>query len=420
MPSFFVVAQTDEKLKLFLDCPDGCDSDYVREQVKWVDYVTDRTVADVHILVTSAQTGSGGREYTLSLIGLGKLDTIKNEVKFLTPQGATDAEIRDKAIRYYKISLVPFLMKSNADKLSVNFSLDPSQLVNNKTVEQDKWNKWVFSTEFGTWSSAEERQSTVNLNGSFSAKRISEKWISKVGIYQGYNRQKNTYGIVRGNSIKDTTTVGERTSLEAWTSASYAIAPKLTIGGGASFRKSSFNNTDSRFSASMGIEKSFLPYEESQRKMLRLKYSLGVEHADYTNKTIYGKDKEFLYTHTGIAATSFVQPWGNVFVAIIGEQYLNHPSQYEASIWSGVSWRVAKGLEVGLGGNYTLVENQRSLADRPLTQEEILRGTRELPTKFRTSISANISYTFGAILNNIVNNRWRISGGGNGFSVSFE
>ena len=39
-------------LRLFLDCEtSGCDFDYFRTKITWVDYVRDRTAADVHVLV---------------------------------------------------------------------------------------------------------------------------------------------------------------------------------------------------------------------------------------------------------------------------------------------------------------------------------------------------------------------------------
>ena len=47
-------------LRLFLDCNE-CDTEYLRQTVVFVDYVRDRAVADVHLLVTTQGTGGGGR-----------------------------------------------------------------------------------------------------------------------------------------------------------------------------------------------------------------------------------------------------------------------------------------------------------------------------------------------------------------------
>ena len=48
----------DRELRVFFDCPDtDCDDDYLTEQIGWVAFVRDRTVADVHGLVTAEIKG---------------------------------------------------------------------------------------------------------------------------------------------------------------------------------------------------------------------------------------------------------------------------------------------------------------------------------------------------------------------------
>ena len=63
-------SQSTTRLTVFLDCTtEGCYEEFLREEVDFVEYVRDRTDADVHVLITRAQTGSRGLEYTLSFIG---------------------------------------------------------------------------------------------------------------------------------------------------------------------------------------------------------------------------------------------------------------------------------------------------------------------------------------------------------------
>ena len=49
------------RLKVYLDCND-CFGDYIREEVDMVEYVRDPAEADVHIIVSRSDTGSGGVE----------------------------------------------------------------------------------------------------------------------------------------------------------------------------------------------------------------------------------------------------------------------------------------------------------------------------------------------------------------------
>ena len=56
---------------VYLDCERRtCDFDYIKTEITFVNYVLDRQSADVQIIVTRQQTGSGGNVYTLSFIGL--------------------------------------------------------------------------------------------------------------------------------------------------------------------------------------------------------------------------------------------------------------------------------------------------------------------------------------------------------------
>ncbi|MEP6508918.1 MAG: hypothetical protein ABJC63_11885, partial [Gemmatimonadales bacterium] len=46
-------------LRVFLDChTSGCDFDYLRTEIPYVDYVRDRSDASLHVLVTTQSTGS--------------------------------------------------------------------------------------------------------------------------------------------------------------------------------------------------------------------------------------------------------------------------------------------------------------------------------------------------------------------------
>ena len=59
---------SSRQLTLFLDC-ESCYEDYLRTEITFVDYVRDRTEADIHALITRAETGAGGSEYTLQFMG---------------------------------------------------------------------------------------------------------------------------------------------------------------------------------------------------------------------------------------------------------------------------------------------------------------------------------------------------------------
>ena len=54
-------------VRVFLDCGYRCDFDYLRTEIPFVNYVRDRLDAQVHVLVTRENTGSGGVAVTLEM-----------------------------------------------------------------------------------------------------------------------------------------------------------------------------------------------------------------------------------------------------------------------------------------------------------------------------------------------------------------
>ena len=65
----------DPRPNVFFDC-DGrdCNSEYYRTEINWVNWVRDREVADLHIIMPSLRTASGGQEYQIDMIGYGEHD----------------------------------------------------------------------------------------------------------------------------------------------------------------------------------------------------------------------------------------------------------------------------------------------------------------------------------------------------------
>ncbi|MBN4056384.1 hypothetical protein JYT20_01550, partial [Rhodothermus sp. AH-315-K08] len=63
------IAQTigsPASIRVFLDCQYYCDSQYIIEELPIVDFVTEPTRADVHILYVQQTTGAGGARITLT------------------------------------------------------------------------------------------------------------------------------------------------------------------------------------------------------------------------------------------------------------------------------------------------------------------------------------------------------------------
>ena len=91
-----------EGARVFLDC-DRCDEDYLRKEVTFIDYVRNREDADVHVLVTTQDTGGGGRQWTLKFIGLGAYQGVDQTLIYNSPQTATPDETRAGFAEVFKL-----------------------------------------------------------------------------------------------------------------------------------------------------------------------------------------------------------------------------------------------------------------------------------------------------------------------------
>ena len=97
--------------KVFIDFEHG-DMDYIRTEIPFVNYVRDRKEADVHVLITTQDTGSGGTEYTLAFIGQGACQGVDNQLVYSAGKTETEEEIRRGYTAVLKMGLVPYTART--------------------------------------------------------------------------------------------------------------------------------------------------------------------------------------------------------------------------------------------------------------------------------------------------------------------
>ena len=162
-------------VRVYLDChSSGCDYDSFRDQMRWVNFVRDRLVSDVLLLVTSLRTGSGGFAYTISAIGQsanrGRADTA---VVFVAPNDADDV-VRRQLARTFSLLLGPYAARTPlASRLTLNYAAAPTAAASPKSV-QDRWNFWVYRVSVNGYGNGEKRQSFVNGFSTISANRVTQ------------------------------------------------------------------------------------------------------------------------------------------------------------------------------------------------------------------------------------------------------
>ena len=383
----------NDKLKVFVDCR-RCDMDFVRTQINYVNYVIDRTDADIHILITEQKTGSSGRQYTLSFFGLKNFAGINDTINYYTRQYDTSDDIRKKMVQYLDLGLVRYISHTPlADNVSIKYDVEF-----NKMIPEDKWNSWVFRVSLRGSFNGQEVNNSSYINLSLKADRITEEWKIRLRLSARYNEYNYSYE----NSSYSSYSRGQN--------ASAFIAKSMTnhwsLGASAGAWASTYSNIMSGFYGSPTVEYNVFPYSESTFHELRMQYRLGGKTMQYYEQTIYDKFDDTLFQEALEVVLAIKQPWGRVESSIEGSHYFHDFTKNQLRFNAELSLRLFKGFSLDLSGGYSMIHDQLTLPKRDVTQEELLLARRQLATQFRYWASIGFGYTFGSIYNNVVNPRF--------------
>jgi hypothetical protein len=392
-------AQASSAIRVFLDCNFGCDEEFVRREVTFVDYVRDRRDADVHILLTTESTGGGGTEYTIKFIGLGRFANVEQTLKHSAITTATQDERRKAVTEVIKQGLVRYVSESPlAARLRISVA-DDAKGTGQRSAAEDPWNLWVFRTNFGGSFSGEQSSTGHSLRGSASANRTTDNW--KVEFSLSGSRRETKYDLGDGEIFTAHSRDFNNTN---W------IVKSLTAHWSAAIQSrvssSTFLNQDLHTRTAGGVEYDIYPYSESTRRLLTLQYTLGFSTFDYKEETIYGKTSENLPEHRFQTTLSMRQPWGSSYATVYFSQFLSQPDKYSITAFGDASVRLFKGFSFNVFGEIARTRDQLYLPRGEATTEEILVQQRQLATDYRYFMSFGITYSFGSIFNNVVNPRF--------------
>jgi hypothetical protein len=215
-------------LQVLLDCQAfGCDDDFIMTELTWVSWVRDRQTADVHILITSQETGGGGESYTLDFIGNRAYVGRDQRLILGTPGDATEDDAREALLERIGLGLVPFALgTAAAERLSVDY--DAPEGDDAQVVVDDPWNFWVFEIGMDADLEGEDRQRETQLQGSFTANRTTAAWRLESGVEFDRTDEERE---LRDSTL---TSTRENWSVENFAVTSTASCPTPTSPGGRS------------------------------------------------------------------------------------------------------------------------------------------------------------------------------------------
>jgi hypothetical protein len=401
--SFHANAQnTDDRLKVFLECTQGwlCDMDYVKTEMTMVDFVRDRVGSDVHVMVNTQSSSSGGVQATLYFLGQGRFNNQTDTLKYFNDPTSTEDQQRKKMVQYLKLGLTRYIAKTKvADQLNIGYTGAPASGNTATTPQVDKWNYWVFSLGSSASLNGDQNYRSHSIYGNFSADRETEEWKINAGVY--LNNSVDVY-------VQDSTESRyERESYDAELDVAKAINSHWSSGLSAGYESSLYSNIQAGYRLQGKLEYSVFPYSKFNTQRIVFQYRIGPSYSDYYDTTIYLKTKEWQFAQSINAIGSFTKPWGSVNLGIFFSNYFSDFKKNALSFNGAVSWKIAKGLQFALWGNYGLIHNQITLAKGNVPIDQILVRNRQLESSYNYNLGVGFSYRFGSIMNSIVNPRFK-------------
>ncbi len=400
----------DRPLRVFIDCRGpGCDQEFFRKELLWVDHVRDQKDADVHLLVTAQGTGGGGTAYTLRFIGHGQWEGQQDSLRRTSEAGETDDARRRGLTQAFALGLARF---AAATPVGTALRVVPGATTQSRPVQttaaSDPWNFWVFRTNFNSNLNGEASSSFRNINAGQSANRTTDAWKINVNAGMGYN--ENRYDLTDGGEF-----VSTRRSWNVNGLAVKSLTAHWSAAAKAGASRSTFLNQKLAARIGPGIEYNVYPYSQSTERSLTVQWTTGLNRFRYDAITLFNRTEETKWDQSLIAQLNLRQPFGSVGLSTEFAHYLDDVSLNRFSFNADTEIRLTRGLSVRLDGNYQLVHDQLYLKRGTATNEEIIARQQQLKTSYRYFISVGFTYRFGSINNNVVNPRFGGGPGGNFF-----
>jgi hypothetical protein len=380
-------------LNIIVDCP-SCDQNYFKTEIGFVNFVRDRQLADVDILVSRQTTGALGKEYTLEFIGQRNYATMRDTLKYVSRESDSDDNIRQGLVKTIKLGLMRYVSRTSLGN-DVNISYEKPAV---STKVKDPWHYWVLSLSANGWTSGQKSTNQFYIYTQLSARRTTEMLKIRLSAYNSYQRNKYDFDDFKFASIAR--------SRGMYGSVYWGLNSHWSTGVSSEVYGSTYDNTRIEVSGSLGVEYDVFPYKESTRRQLRIQYRLGGAYDDFREKTIYDKYHAWFGYESFSANLSLIQPWGSVSGVVSASHFFHDFSKNRFTIQSNLSLKLFSGVSLTADGYIAWIHDQLSLSAAGATQEEILLQRRQLATNYEYWASFGISYTFGSIYNTIVNPRF--------------
>jgi hypothetical protein len=356
--------------------------------------------AQVYILVTQQNAGSGGTQFTFTYQGLDIFKEKNDTLLYTTNPDETATIIREKKTKMIKLGLMNYIARtplfSEVDIIN-NSELEREQVV-------DKWNNWVFRLSTEPFFRSEEYDKQFEIRNGFNVTKVTPDIKIELELDQSYSRRR-----VIEDEGNDTTYItnelrGDNLIVKS-INEHWSAGVKWNVGS------STVENYDFMTDFLPSVEFDLFPYSEATHRQLRFLYSVGYQYSNYKDITVYNKLKDGFFKQEFNIAFQIQKKWGSINLALLESNFLNDFSKNRIELNTSVNLRIFKGLGLQISGGITRINDQVNLKKGDISEVERLLQLRELSTGYRIEGAIGLTYTFGSIYNNVVNPRFGFGGG---------
>lgn len=396
---------------VFLDCQGQlpCNRDHFRTEILFVNWARDREDADVHVIATSEGVGGGGQRITLDFLGRREMADLSDRLTYTSRGSDVLAETLDGVTQVLRLGLMRYAIESGVGpSFDLRFAEaaratgpgdDDDSPPSPSTVPEDPWDFWTFRVSLSGEADLRETSTSIELNPSLSAERITEAW--KFGFEGEINAERDRRELSGGRIVRD-----DRDEWELETLLVRSVSNHISFGFAFEGERSVSENQNARVEFAPAVEYNYYPYAEANRRQLTVTYSGGFQYSDYNEETIFNVFSETRPQHELGIRYSAREGWGNAGLGIGYSQYLNDMDLYRAEVNGNVSFRITRGLDLNLSGSSSWVRDEIHIPLSDISDEDILLGRLNLPSSYEYAARIGIGYRWGSAFANIVNARF--------------
>jgi hypothetical protein len=318
-------------------------------------------------------------------------------LRFYSKPTDTEDQFRRGFVNVIKQGLIPYVYDTPlAQFISISYAQKKDF---RPGPASDPWHFWVFSVGIRGNGEFESQSDKYSYQLNLSANRTTEAM--KFRLFASGNFNHRRYEIPDEEPI-----VSDTTRKSVSTSLYKSLGGHWSWGGGVSLYSSTYDNARVYASVGPAVEYDIFPYAEATRHEMRIQYRLSYSWRDYYETTIYGREKESLFSQALQLVLEIKEPWGSVGGSLTGSTFLPDIKYNNLRADLGAYINLFRGFSFSVSGQFSRVRDQLSLPAREYTPEEILLELKRLATDYYLRFEIGLSYRFGSIYSNVVNPRF--------------